>query len=894
MSSRSFIPPLPLLFRVVLLVAGLSPILRAQTGYPDDLATVGQAPAWVVPIAPPPPSADAALYSAGSEYLLVDDQTHPASATFYARRVIHFISIQGVEDRSTLTWTLDPDYESLVLHRLDLIRDGERIPLHDAVRFRFSSSSQDDDRNSYDNQVEARILIPDARVGDILDYAYTIRGANPITDNRYANSFQLSWTTPVARLHYRILHPDTAPPIRWRLYNEAEEPVINKLPGNTEYVWSRRNTPVDRWEDNMPEDVYIQDWVELSTWDSWEAVSQWGAALYPLDTGTPPDLLPILAEWKRKPALEDRIVAAIRYVQDEYRYVSMVFGPHGYQPFPPDQIVRHRYGDCKDKSLLLCILLRDLGVPAVPVLVDVEDRATVSDRLPSPSAFDHVIVRLWVDGRAYDVDPTVTLQGGTLRTLTTTRFGVGLPLIPEGSPLAQDVGIRYHPGSVAMTETFRFEDWAGGAELVVETVYTGEEADAMRRHLARRAIADLGEGYREYYATTYGQLSLLEPVSFTDDRDANRLVVTESYAINDLFEPDPGIGDHQETRYFESTFIIDSIPNPSRGTERQQPFALNPRNLRQSIVIHIPDESEFEPEETRIENPHASLLYTVRQEGRILRIDADYRVRRTRIEPFQDFRKALEDFDAMRDTLSFGIIADVGTPPPSSLSPTTDPTPVEDSGGSGILSTDPRIHWVGVALTVTFLITVHLAFRPLRRAPATDSLRPRDTRAPTGIGGWMILVVFGFAVGLVLRSIQMGEFRIFYDAAQWYALTEPSSNAFVDQIEGLIIFELLGNLFFLYLNILVLIGIIHKRWYLPRIAILALLGYAVFDSLDTALYLQLEIADPAEAETYVRTSIKAWVSGIIWSLYFHRSRRVHNTFRTSATLKKMAPPRPAE
>ncbi len=868
---------------IITLIAAcaVSSPLGATVTYPENLATFGEVPAWVLPIGLPPVTPDATLHHAGSEFLLVDSQIHPASATYYSRRAIRFINIQGVEDHSTITWTVDPDYETLVLHDLYLIRNGERIDLRDQISFRYTSSAQDDDRNSYDNQVEIRILVPDARAGDILDYATTIRGSNPVNADQDSNSFQQSWTVPVARQHYRILQPETAPDIRWQTHNNADEPVVMPTSGHTEYVWSRTNTPIDRWEDDMPSDVYIQDWVEWSTWPSWEEVSRWGAELYPLDTTTPPELLPLLAEWRKIPALEDRIVAAIRHVQDEYRYVSMVFGPHGYQPFPPSEIVRHRYGDCKDKSLLLCILLRDLGVPAVPVLVDIDDRETVAQRLPSPGVFDHVIVRLWVDGRAYDIDPTVTLQGGTLRTIATTRYTSGLPLAPEGAPLVNDIGIRYDPGTTHMTETFRFDDWAGGADLDVETVYTGEEADSMRRYLARKSIANIGETYREYYAATYGNITLRHPISFTDDRNVNRLVVTEKYKISDLFEPDDNIEDYQETRYFESDLVKNEIPNPTRGITRQHPFRLQPQHIRQTIIIHIPDASDFEPEQTRIDNPHASLAYTVSQDARILRIDADYRVRRTRIHP-NDYEKTLADFDRMRDLLSYGIIADVDSAPPTDsdrINPSADPgvSPQPSSSDPA-----PHIHWVGITLAVVFLIAVHLGFRPLCLAPIPRNFPKPDPTGPSGIGGWLLLLIFGFSAGLVSGSLQIGEFRVFFDASQWYPLTDPNSSQFIEYFDQLILFELLGNLFFLYLTVLFLIALVKKRWFVPRLGIIVLLGNAAFTTLDTMFYLGLDLDDPGEAEAHTAQSVRLWITATIWSLYLRQSRRVRNTFRTAS------------
>ena len=60
---------------------------------------------------------------------------------------------------------------------------------------------------------------------------------------------------------------------------------------------------------------------------------------------------------------------ALQFVQNKIRYVSLSFGSNAYHPHHPDEVLQNRYGDCKDKSLLLLSLLRAAGIQAWPALV---------------------------------------------------------------------------------------------------------------------------------------------------------------------------------------------------------------------------------------------------------------------------------------------------------------------------------------------------------------------------------------------------------------------------------------------------------------------------------------------------------------------------------------------
>jgi transglutaminase-like putative cysteine protease len=88
----------------------------------------------------------------------------------------------------------------------------------------------------------------------------------------------------------------------------------------------------------------------------------------------------------------DRVVGTGRYVRDRVRYVPREIGIGAFQPRPAPQVLEEKLGDCKDKATLLRALLGAAGIESYPILVHATRERTVSDEIPAPGAFNHVVV----------------------------------------------------------------------------------------------------------------------------------------------------------------------------------------------------------------------------------------------------------------------------------------------------------------------------------------------------------------------------------------------------------------------------------------------------------------------------------------------------------------------
>lgn len=190
----------------------------------------------------------------------------------------------------------------------------------------------------------------------------------------------------------------------------------------------------------------------------------------------------------------EQIAALARYAQN-LRYVAITANLRtggGFAPHPAEDVLRCGYGDCKDKSALLCALLAALGYEAHPVLCFSGDRAAVAPGWPSPVQFNHMLVAIAVDesvhspfvltdaplGRVLLFDPTDRFtplldfpaenQGGLVLVCKPGNDRLStVPLSPAGrNTFARRLDVKLRPG--------------GAIDVVLRDTARGDAAAAQR------------------------------------------------------------------------------------------------------------------------------------------------------------------------------------------------------------------------------------------------------------------------------------------------------------------------------------------------------------------------------------------------------------------------------
>lgn len=89
------------------------------------------------------------------------------------------------------------------------------------------------------------------------------------------------------------------------------------------------------------------------------------------------------------------------------RYFGIELGWGGWIPRAPEVTLARKFGDCKDKALLMSDLLRASGSDAVPVLISSPSHVFVDPDLPTMFRFNHAIVGVPWAGKA--VEPSMVV-----------------------------------------------------------------------------------------------------------------------------------------------------------------------------------------------------------------------------------------------------------------------------------------------------------------------------------------------------------------------------------------------------------------------------------------------------------------------------------------------------
>src|SRR5262249_60046932 len=97
------------------------------------------------------------------------------------------------------------------------------------------------------------------------------------------------------------------------------------------------------------------------------------------------------------------------WVRRHIRYVS-AGERHDYTPHLPGVVLDNRYGDCKDTTQLLAVMLKEASIPVALATLGIRGDGQVLESVPSPWG-THAILLVTIDGQEHWIDTTSSLSG---------------------------------------------------------------------------------------------------------------------------------------------------------------------------------------------------------------------------------------------------------------------------------------------------------------------------------------------------------------------------------------------------------------------------------------------------------------------------------------------------
>ncbi len=803
---------------------------------------------------------------------MADRQENAAAQSNYRHYAYQFLTENGVQDNAQLTLNFDPSYQTITLHQLRVHRRGKVIDKLTKQEIRLLQREEGLERQLYDGTMSAIAVIEDLRVGDILEYAYTREGRNPVFGENYSHVESLRWSAPLHQSRFRFVcernrdfqlntydfkSPSDFP---WKPIGKLKELTIYE--DGLEALLGDGEVP--SYYDEWP-------WIEFSDYQSWEEVATWATGLYDLDQKIPNTLKTEIQTFSKLESEEERILAALRWCQDEIRYLGMFEGIHSHQPYPLQTILRRRFGDCKDKSMVLTTILRELGFDAHLALVATGNRHKVKDWLPTPGSFNHLVVHLRYQDRDIWLDPTRSFQGGPLDEIYFPAYGYGLIVSPDTQHLTPIEPSGYDRSKLEVIETFNVEDYQGKATLSVLSIYRGGEADRMRSNFTSKSLDRWQKDYLNHYSKDFPEISAVSPPRFEDNETENVVKVWEEYEIQNIWiQNDDGEDGSMEIDFY-ARIIAAELETPSTRI-RKSPFAIShPRNVVQKIILNLPTKATFNSAFTVIENPsfEMSLKEVAKENG--FEATFSYRSLKNTVAA-EDTPQYLKDLEESNNLMSYYVWV-----PKNYASKSIAEIRSELSAGEE--ASPYEYNWIiitiaGMGLFVGFIACLLIYFWD----PKAPSLPENPDPKLVGLGGWLALITLGalfrpFGSGFLLYTSVKD-----WDAHTWQQVGDPSSDVYHVLWQPGAILEITSCSFFVVYEFLLLILLLARRTSFPRLMVVY---YILWITSAFGLQFMWSHIDAFDAEIlaeYKSNQIQALAASIIWIPYFFVSKRVRSTF----------------
>jgi transglutaminase-like putative cysteine protease len=789
--------------------------------------------------------------SGGIYHLLSDRQVRVQTAgrESYGHFAKQLVNAAGLASASQVSVDFDPSFQRLILHSVRIRRAGIWRDRLDSRAVKLLQRESDLESQIYDGTVSAVLFVDDLRVGDVLDYAYTITGSNPILGGRYLDAFYTEWSVPLHHMRVRLLWP-AGRRLFVKNHRTTLAPTTQERSDFTESVWEQRDTVPIGEQSNTPAWFDTYGWVQLSEFETWAEVAAWGSRLFELSAAEDAALAKQADAWRAKPRPE-AVLAALRFVQDDVRYLGIELGIGAHKPSPPVAVLRRRYGDCKDKALLFCALLRHLGVPARPAFVHTSAGPALGEWQPSPYAFNHVVVRLNLGEQALWLDPTLSAQGGSLSDVWFPAYGQALILEPGAEGLTPIPPPRLSRPSRDVQETYQVKDFASPVQYTVTSQYQGPDADRVRREFRESNREDVAQSYLRYYSRVWPGIGTTAELKMTDDREANVVTTVECYTIPNFWSK----AKHKDRPEVEVSAgeVGAALASPAR-LPRWAPFGLSlPLHVHQSTRLDLPEEWDLAPETATVQDAAVRFRYQSTRSGRTLRLDYEYRTLSDTVSA-AGFAEHLKTVDRVRDRLTFRLRR-----------------PLLPGGQSG------RVNWTVLSVVGGFGLLAALcsvlAYRYRHGGP--EPLRVRASSLQ-GIRGWLLLFAAYLVAGIVQQAFGVWASRADYSLAAWIEHTTPSADGYVPAWGPLLLAALVSRLSVLGGAICVFALLLRRRRTLP-------VAYAALVLLQAALFLGVALLAmhvPERRQSAGQAVAAAcWLLGpaSAWILYLFLSDRARST-----------------
>jgi hypothetical protein len=799
------------------------------------------------------PTIDESDISQGLLALLFDQQINETKKEVFYRYATKITENVGVQAGSTINISFDPSYQKLEIHEIKIKRNGKIIDKLKIADFQLIRREMNAENYIYDGSLSAILNLSDVRINDIIDYSFTIKGFNHVHNNHFSTYLYLNSYEPIGKLNTSII---TSKELNFEYLNTKKQFKKSKKNNTNFYKISNKNIKPYVLEENTPLTEIILSTVYISDYDNWKQVTDWGVNTFKVNDNPSKKLLKKINEIKKENNTEgQKINATLNFIQDEVRYLGLESGIGAYKPHSPNKVFNQRFGDCKDKSLLMVTMLKKMNIEAYPMLVNTYLGKKIIDLLPGHNLFDHCVVKVKAkNGRDLWYDPTISNQGGDFTKVTFPDYKAGL-VLKKGNDKFDEIDPQYD-NSIEVTDNYVIEEVGKGAKLNTVTVYTDSEADLMRTYFQNNSINSIKKKYETFYANYFFGIKSLENPKFEDDIDKNIFKTFETYKIDSIWKP---YGDNNTiiTNFYPYS-IINTLSMPTK-LERTRPYLITyPATRKHKINVNLPQSWSLKNEYFDIVSNSFYYDYDVVYNDRENHLAISHFLRMQENEVTEnEFTEFYNNITKIDNNLVYGLT-------------------IPKNGSQ--LSGNSSFNWQRILGFLIFIGAIILAVFVGKKLYKYDPEPIIESYYENNkiIGGWLILIAIGLFISPFRVVYEIFILNPTYINGDWLSYLN-FSNGFNNFLIGVVIFfELLVNVFIIIIFPILIMLFFKKRSNFSKLYSFILIGHFIFIVFDTFIASALIDVELNEKET--TELIRAFISTTLISAYLLMSERSKETF----------------
>ncbi len=560
---------------------------------------------------------DMSQYAGQQAVVLLDNtvvKVQPSGlSSRYIQKVIQVLQTGAAQQLQYYPITFDPDRQEVrVLDASILKADGTKVHADTMV----TDTLSDPQFRLYYRNRNLVLSFPSLSAGDRLSIEYKISDIGE--SNEYGKYFgdlvMFGSSLPVITKQYTLILPESFP-----LYMHGEnldvKPMVLSIRNEKTYRWVVHDIASLQREPNMPGITEVMPYLHVSTFQTWDAMGKWYANFIADQWEMTPEVKAKVTELTaglKTP--EEKVYAIHKWVVQKTRYVGLEFGVHGFRPYKVRQIFERRFGDCKDKALLMTAMLRQAGLDAAMVLVRTKDNGQIYPTPASLAIFNHCIcyvpeLNLFLDG---------TAEYSGMHELPYQDQGIWVQVVwPDGRTKRMET-----PEDEAKNDTYEADydlrispdttDAAAAAQITV----TGQECAWIRsryqdagkfRELLEKDLSGTFPGTRLDAAERSNLAALTSPVTLSFKGTLGQAV-----------SPD---GTHHISLPMWLGQLRMSYSYASLQ-QRNLPIELDyPWRQRYSVTYHLPDGAEAVlPQDVDVKTPFGSVSRASSVNGRVVKV----------------------------------------------------------------------------------------------------------------------------------------------------------------------------------------------------------------------------------------------------------------------------------